>query len=577
MKKNIYMVDSSAPFFVRKKQKKEQSAEPSINWSKAPTHDLLKNNKVRRKTHKKIREGFQVYVKRLSKLGYNSLSIDEAAYLLWPVREVDSLPIRKWVQKYRKYYRKLFRIALEHGMTPYLTADVWYFVHTPEGAKKRELFEHMARSFRGLLKDFPELGGIILRVGESDGVDVESPFRSQLMVKTAADLRKCLQTILPAFQETEKTLIFRTWTLGAGKIGDLLWNRNTLLQSLPVQCLSSDNFLLSYKFSQSDFTRYQKLNPYALNSPAPYILELQTRREYEGFGEFPCFVGFDYSDYARQLRNNSRLRGIHVWCQTGGWSRFKNYSFLKSRSYWNELNTAVTVHLFRSNGDLDASLLKAGYSSGELIRIRRFLQLSDDLIKHVLYIPSFASRELYLNRSRIPSLIHVLWDRITVTSLLAELVRIYSGSAESDWHKSCAAMDGLSEMEDLARKLKLRYRSRFHRDTMQLFQLSQRALLFTEESAVQELQEFFKKYSDRYPGAYDLTVRMEKKPGRMQKALLGFLFKSLIRTQPEYRFRDRAVFGILGPVIVHILLPMFRKYLPDTLDQQAMPVAELIG
>ncbi len=574
MKKPIYMVDASAPFFVRHKRKKEDDANQSINWSKAPTHELNRDGKVKKKTHRKIREGFELYVKRLARLGYNSLSIDEAAFLLPPCNESEDSRVSKWVQKYRKHYRRLFKIARDQKMVPYLTSDVWYNIHTPHGTSRSDLFQHMAESLDALLQDFPELGGIILRIGESDGVDVQSPFRSQLVIKKPAHLRECLERLLPVFEKHSRVLIFRTWTLGAGKIGDLLWNRSTLDRSIPSACLGSDFFLLSYKFSQSDFIRYQPLNPFALTSPAPYILELQARREYEGFGEFPCFVGFDYATYARQLRGNPMLQGIHVWCQTGGWSRFRNFSFMKRRSIFNELNTAVTLQLFKNDGDLDQALEHYGYKGQDLIRIHRFLQLADDLIKQVVYIPSFASKSLFINRSRIPSLIHVLWDRITVTSLLSVFTRYFATDPNSDAMRARAAMQGLPEMRKLASKLGLKYDIAFHEGTLRLMHLAQKALLRGEDSK-DELKSFYDEYASRFPHSYMLTFRMDPL-GPLQKGLLNFVFRLLIRQRAQYRFFDRMLFSIAGGFIVYVLLPLFRRYLPSTLDQQAMPLAELI-
>ena len=576
MKEPIYMVDASAPFFVRHKRRKDANSHNSINWSKAPTHELTRDGKVKKKTHKKIREGFELYVKRLSRLGYNAVSIDELAYLLWPTGDCQGLPVQKWVKKYRKHYRRLLEISVDHGMTPYLTSDVWYAIHTPAGMSRKALFDHMARSMDALLEDFPELGGIILRIGESDGVDVISPFRSQLLLKRPAHLRQCLQALLPVFERHSRMLIFRTWTLGAGKIGDLLWNRSTLNSSLPEECLKSESFLLSYKFSQSDFTRYQPLNPFALNSPAPYILELQTRREYEGFGEFPCFVGFDYASYARQLRQNRMLRGIHVWCQTGGWSRFRNFSFLKRRSYFNELNTAVTLELFKNQGNVDRALEKSGFKGQDLSRMKRFLELSDDLIKQVLYIPSFAARTLFINRSRIPPLVHILWDRITVTSLIAFMIQVYSRDVPSDLKKSDAAMAGLPEMRKLARKLNIDYDIDFHEGTMELMQLSQRALISPDHASGKALADYFQNYRMNYPGTYELKLQIETSPGIIRKPILGSVLRLFIRDQPKYRFFDKVLFGLSGPFIVYVLLPVLRRYLPGTLDQQAMPLAELI-
>ncbi|MCB1169563.1 MAG: hypothetical protein KDK25_04480, partial [Leptospiraceae bacterium] len=488
--------------------------------------------------------------------------------------------LEPFIRRYRKYYRKLFRISLDHSMTPYLTADVWYGIHTPPGITTEELYSHIASCIGQLLDDFPELGGIIFRIGESDGVDVRSPFRSGLVIKKPAQLRRFIELVLPEFEARQRVMVLRTWTLGSGPLGDLLWNRKTLLASLPAGLEQNPSFLLSYKFSQSDFIRHQELNPYALRSPAPFILELQARREYEGFGEFPCFVGFDYAEYFRQLRSVRNMRGIHVWCQTGGWSRFRNISFLKRRSYWNELNTRITLQLYLSDGDLYSSLAGSSEFKGlQLARFLRFLQLSDDLIKNVLYLPGFAGNTLFLHRSRIPALIHVLWDRVVISPFLSFVIRRFSPNPLEDLRIAESAMMGLSEMEQIQKELRLDYDGRFHRETFEIFHLAGQILLSStnDPALAEKLSEMEKKrkdYEARYPRAYRVQINWKERSG--MEPLLRIFSALLIRNRSEYRLSDYVILPALRRMIL-ILWPLIRKQLPDSLNEQAMPIDELLS
>lgn len=591
------MVDASAPFFVRHKH-------PAvINWSKAPAHEIHPAGKVKKKVNRKVRESFAEYIRRVRRIGYNALSIDEAGFLIpltdqradpekqdesaeseFSGRDSDlTLPwnpeLNRSIRRYRKHYRRLFEMALSEGMKPYLTADVWYRIHSRKGLKGKALFAHIGKLIGRLLDDFGELEGIIFRIGESDGVDVDSPFRSQLTLKRPREVRDFIDLVLPEFEARQRTMILRTWTLGAGPVGDLLWNRKTLEKCIPDSARISGSFLLSYKFSQSDFLRHQKLNPYALNSPVPYILELQARREYEGFGEFPCFVGFDYADYARQLRTVDKLKGIHVWCQTGGWSRFRNFSFLKKRSYWNELNTRIILELFRNAGDLDRALIRSSsYGNSDLTRLKRFLQLSDDLIKNVLYIPGFARHELYMNRSRVPSLIHVLWDRIVVSPFLAAVIRTFCRDAVAEDVAARSAMMGLEEMQSLKKSLKLPYDANFHTDTFQLFYLARKLLLGggAEGGILKALQEKRDEYYESYKRTYQLQLTYSAHSSRLASSLFALLIRLLIRRGPKYRWRDYLLFNPFSKLLVLAVLPLLKSQLPDTVDEQATPLKELI-
>ena len=580
----LYLIDASAPFFARKKNKSH------TNWSKAPTHELLRKGKVSKKVHKKIREGMLAYARRVRSLGYNALSIDEASYLIYE----EAPDQKKSIQKYRKYYGRLFDQVLDLGLAPFLTADIWFGVSAEQYRRRSEalfggsamsdrraFFAHVARLLDNLLADFPQLAGMIFRMGESDGVDVQSPFRSQIVLRDPRDMQQFLQSVLPVFEKHRKMMIFRTWTVGAGKLGDLLWNQSNLQRCIPDFAAKSDYFLLSHKFSQSDFLRMQPLNSYCTNLSIPFILELQTRREYEGFGEFPCFVGFDYEEYSALLRRNPWLKGIHVWCQTGGWSRFRNISFLKRSSFWNELNTAVTVRLFRNKETVVEALQNVGFKK-RLEPALELLRLSDELIRQVMYVPSFARRSLFLNRSRIPPLVHVLWDRITITPMVALLYRLFGEDLSGDLARMEEAAGKIERMKSLAKKAGMPYDHRFHRSTFRLFYFASRYLMLGLPEDAHQLKEVFAQYHKDYPDAYQL--QLQELPGAdgpelarersLSSMFLRWLMGGIIRTKPGYRWIDRVLFHSWIRFLVLWSLPLWKKQLPDALDEQAMAIAE---
>jgi hypothetical protein len=64
---------------------------------------------------------------------------------------------------------------------------------------------------------------------------------------------------LPVFEHFNKYLIFRTWTIGAYKIGDLIWNEKTYEQVL--QGIQSKNFIVSMKYGDTDFFDQLRLDP----------------------------------------------------------------------------------------------------------------------------------------------------------------------------------------------------------------------------------------------------------------------------------------------------------------------------
>lgn len=111
-------------------------------------------------------------------MGYNAVSLDDVIHLV----DHDHTPeIRDRIAVFQEEYRVLFTILREAGLQIFLTQDV--LSYTPEmrlrfgtGAEDASAFlrELVERCFLG----FPEVAGLILRIGESDGLDVKGDFRS---------------------------------------------------------------------------------------------------------------------------------------------------------------------------------------------------------------------------------------------------------------------------------------------------------------------------------------------------------------------------------------------------------------
>jgi hypothetical protein len=89
-----------------------------------------------------------------------------------------------------------------------------------------------ANFWKCFLENFPEIVGVVLRIGESDGQDVVDPLRCRLELRTARQVRELLAEILPVFEKRLCRLVFRAWTVGAYLIGDLIWHRGRLAQAL---------------------------------------------------------------------------------------------------------------------------------------------------------------------------------------------------------------------------------------------------------------------------------------------------------------------------------------------------------
>lgn len=131
----------------------------------------------------------------------------------------------------REEFMRCFDILSQHDLAIYLTMD--YFSHTPAPHVRiviLELFVHQLLD--RFLAEFPQIAGIIIRIGESDGRDVRDDFR--------------------------RKLLFRTWTVGAYAIGYLMWHRRTFTRV--NDGLGSDELVVSMKYGENDLFHYLPLH-----------------------------------------------------------------------------------------------------------------------------------------------------------------------------------------------------------------------------------------------------------------------------------------------------------------------------
>ncbi|PJZ70520.1 glycosyl hydrolase family 67 [Leptospira perolatii] len=566
----LSIVDASGPFFLEKE-------EGTTNWSKAPIAKLEKGSKLSRKKHKKVRKSFQVYAKRVSDLGFNSISLDELCYLVAHPFYPELL--KKKIHGYQKKYKKLFSIARKSGLNVFLTTDFLPLnesLRIQTDGKLPACRKVFAESLKQVFERFPDVQGVILRIGESDGVDVQKEFKSKLLIRKPEDARQLLLEILPIFEQYKKTLVFRTWTLGAYAIGDLIWNKSTYKKVF--RGIKSKSLVVSMKYGEGDFFRYMELNPLFFEDGLPKLLELQARREYEGFGEFPSFVGWQYENYKNRLLANasSDLIGISVWTQTGGWSSFQNITFLKNSSFWNELNSLVSVRMFSKNWSVEKCIGKF-WGKENLPKFLEFLRLSDQVIEHLLYDPEFARLTLYFHRVRIPPLIHITWDKVTVSEPFRLLTQTFVKDRNKSLELGKNALDSLLKMGELSKEIGIPFDFRFQYDTFQLILLCRKMMYENNPARYLELYEeailLSSIYHDQYPKAYKFRFFPS---GSKPKTWMKIVLRMFLRKKRSYRWVDLILFHPLLKKIYYYAYLKLRKKLPAFLNAQAMPISELL-
>ena len=560
----IYMIDTIGPFFTGIKKKK-------LNWSKIPFYYLEKQDLSQKKIQK-IVGYFKIFIEKAKDMGYNAVSVDELCYMVdFDFYDPD---LKKKIQRYRELYNEIFKIAVESQMKIFVTTDIMFYNDSIESYLKNTKITETELLMEGIIRlfdFFPMVEGVIFRIGESDGVETIGKFKSKIFLKRKKQANSFIKKLLLIFEERSKYLIFRTWTVGAYEVGDLMWNEKTYGDVF--RGIDSENFIISMKFGDADFFRYLNLNSQFFVDGKKKIIELQTRREYEGFGEFPSFVGWDYQDYYEKIKQNSSLVGITVWCQTGGWSNFKNLTFIKESSFWNELNTYTTVQIFKNGKSVEEAV-------GEFVptvsrdRMMEFLKISDEVIKELLYDPNYSRLKLYFNKVRVPTVIHIFWNNVTITDFTVAFYRNFCQDPESSIEIGYKALKKIDKLNRIARENEIDcYDYAFHYDTFYLLLKSRELIYFDlNRECIKEFKTMVKKYRSDYPYAYRFRVKLSKK--KKNKIFLP-LIRLLVRRKKEYRLQDKILFNKFTSPIYLSIYKTAKKKFPKFLDNQGMPFETL--
>ena len=563
----IYILDAIGPFFA-------DAPDGRINWSKIPFASLERNGDLRRDLFPRIREDFRTVCENAKAYGFNAISIDDLPHLAELPQYPDDLRAR--IRDYQEEFTELFAIASSLGLAIYVTTDIMFFHRSFEKTGRisdATLRAFMADAIEALFMRFPGVTGIISRIGESDGLDVEHDFLSRLTIRNPRQARRWIQSLLPVFERHRRRWIFRTWSVGAYRVGDLIWNRDTLREIF--EQVESPWFTLSMKHGESDFFRYLPVSMHFFRGSQPRIIELQARREYEGAGEYPSFIGHEVERIRKELHNTPSVMGAMVWCQTGGWIRFRRLTFIEPSGVWNAINTWVAIRI-----------LKDGYSAEEAVEgwrrryapdldgkaLWRLLTLSSRAVTDLLYIDEFARKKVYFRRLRIPPLLSVYWDHVIINHSMRQILRCFVQDGEKAIRTGYEAVADIEEMKGLAERMDFRKGDiDFMLDTYRILALA-REYYFRDFSA--DVAKKLESARDAYRTAHECrySVHLDFKPVNLRTGRLRWLVRILFREQRGYRLIDRVFTIRILSWIYPLLKRMGVNFLPAFSQKQAMGI-----
>jgi hypothetical protein len=563
----LFLIDAIGPFFRGYDRKR-------VNWSKIPFMHLAD---VSPDDWNAMENELRDFARQVAAQGYNAVTLDDLAHLApHPLHEPE---VGARIALLRSKFARFFDMLRgEFGLRVYLTSDV--LPMTPALSEAlggdSDLLETYYRNLVcGVLDDFPQLTGLILRIGESDGNDVKDPIRTRLHLRSAGEANRLLRGLLPEFEKRGKDLIFRTWTVGAHRIGDLIWHRDTLDKTL--EGLDSPNLIVSMKHGESDFFRYLPLNRSFFRVKQRKLLELQARREYEGAGEYPSFIGWDCERFAAELSQAENIVGISVWCQTGGWHRFRRRAYLEPglRDIWIRLNITAAIAVFKHQKSADSAVedLLGPERTPDALEL---LDHADVVIRDLLYIGDFARQKLFFRRVRIPPLLHVYWDSLFINHGVRKVMRHFVGDPDRAIAAGETAAGLFPRMISLARSTGLPVEDIEHMgDFFHLVLLARKYyfLRFDEELAGR-IRNAKKDYKLRWPKErrQRYRIKISFTPFPVRRRTLGLAASLLLRRKRGYRWVDRIFILHLSGLAFRLLRPRDPATMPKFLRKSAMGV-----
>jgi len=568
----LALIDAIGPFFRGLSARR-------INWSKIPFADLPMHGGESEEFWARLQEDIRVFARKALELGFNAVTLDDVAHLVsHPEYEPE---LRNRAEFLAGHFERIIRHFHDQQLGVYITSD--FLAATPEialriGSRGLAARQFYLETLELLFKRFPEIDGVILRVGESDGVDVRDPLRSHLAARSAACVNRLLRFVIPRFEQLGKTLIFRTWTVGAFPLGDLIWHRGRLKRSL--EGIQSPSLIISMKPGESDFFRHLPLSRQFFQTDLPKILELQARREYEGAGEFPSFCGWEFELIAKELEQASNVVGISVWCQTGGWHRLRRLTFLDDRSVWVEINAVAAIQVFL-RGHSGDRMIEDYFGKDHFADAREFLQLIDDVILQLLYIEEFACQKLFFRRVRIPPLIHVFWDRILIVEPVREILRRFVSNHKLALSQGEEAYAKFPRILVLAAQLGLPVKDiEFMRDSLGMVLHARRFYFqpFRPEVA-KDIEEAKIHYKAAWPkeGRPRYRVKTSFKPTALRWPAAQWFMRIVLRRRRGYRtVLDRLFTLTILSWAYALIARSHPKALPKTLRKSAMGVDAVI-
>ena len=395
------------------------------------------------------RVGFEAYVRHALAEGYNAIAIPGfVEYLTFSgvgdgteVYDADDTHVAR-AHAMQEAFGPMWEWAHDAGLDVYFRTDMLtlttpleeYLVDRFGGLATEDpaFWDVYAAGLDELYADMPYLDGVLIRIGEAGRVyDLPGwDYYSELAVTTVDSVRAMLTALTDQAERVDREVIFRTWSVGVGAVGDM--HTNDASYEAVLGGIDSDALIVSTKYTLGDFYSHLPLNHTLEIGDQRRIVEFQSRREFENFGAFPNDLGVLYQEALRRFIDaNPHVEGIWTWTQDGGPWRAGPLSLELSAGFWQlyELNTELAGRLAR-DPDADPAAITADWArrwfSDDPATVRAIgeaMASSRTAITDGLYIGPFADRRVFAIGLEPPPMMWIFeWDILTGDSAVLDVI-----------------------------------------------------------------------------------------------------------------------------------------------------------
>ncbi|ASW54343.1 hypothetical protein [Plantactinospora sp. KBS50] len=331
-------------------------------------------------------------------------------------------------------FAPVFGYAAQLGMRVYFMTDMLALSGPLDAylAGQRDPWAVYQAGLRELFASMPFASGLMIRIGEG-GSAYRAPgwdYFSRIAVTTPEQVRSMLTAFLAVAGDSGRDIIFRSWTVGVGAVGDLHTNADSYQRVLGD--LDDPHLIVSTKYTQGDFYSHLPLNGTLTVGGQRRIVEFQGRREFEGLGALPNdLTALHASALALLLARNPHIEGVWLWTQDGGPLHAGPRTLYLRTGFWQlyDLNAYAMGRLAREPdadpGTITSDWVYQTFSSdpATVAAICRMFAASREAVTKGLYLTPYADHAARALGLEPPPMMWIFeWDIVTGDSAVLDSI-----------------------------------------------------------------------------------------------------------------------------------------------------------